>query len=101
MPLTSPIAATAAYRASAGQASPAAAGAAGEGGFAQALSRAAENTIETMHAADQAAEAGIMGNASATEVVMAVARAELALQTTVAIRDRVVQAYQDVMRMPI
>jgi flagellar hook-basal body complex protein FliE len=34
-------------------------------------------------------------------VVLAVARAELALQTTVAIRDRVVQAYQDVMRMPI
>jgi flagellar hook-basal body complex protein FliE len=102
MPLTSPIAATAAYRATAGQASPAAAGAGGgEGSFAQALSRAAENTIETMHAADQAAEAGIMGNASATEVVMAVARAELALQTTVAIRDRVVQAYQDVMRMPI
>jgi flagellar hook-basal body complex protein FliE len=54
-----------------------------------------------MHQADAATEAGIMGNASATEVVLAVARAELALQTTVAIRDRVVQAYQDVMRMPI
>jgi flagellar hook-basal body complex protein FliE len=34
-------------------------------------------------------------------VVSAVAKAELALQTTVAIRDRVVQAYQDIMRMPI
>ncbi|WP_343898090.1 flagellar hook-basal body complex protein FliE [Craurococcus roseus] len=28
-------------------------------------------------------------------------RAELALQTAVAVRDRVVSAYQDVMRMPI
>jgi flagellar hook-basal body complex protein FliE len=30
-----------------------------------------------------------------------VAKAELALQTTAAVRDRVVQAYQDIMRMPI
>jgi len=101
MPMTSPIAAVAAYRASAGQASPDPAAAGGAGSFADALSRATQDTVETMHAADAAAEAGIMGNASATEVVMAVARAELALQTTVAIRDRVVQAYQDVMRMPI
>jgi flagellar hook-basal body complex protein FliE len=36
-----------------------------------------------------------------TDVVLAVARAELALQTAVAVRDRVVAAYQDVMRMPI
>jgi flagellar hook-basal body complex protein FliE len=105
MPSTSPITAAAAYRATASQGSAAPGtdqGAAqGGGSFADALTRAAENTLDTMHAADRAAEAGIMGNASATEVVMAVARAELALQTTVAIRDRVVQAYQDVMRMPI
>jgi flagellar hook-basal body complex protein FliE len=34
-------------------------------------------------------------------VVTALAKAELALQTTVAVRDRVVQAYQEIMRMPI
>lgn len=101
--MTTPIAAAAAYRASAAQAAPAAAPGAEDaaGGFAAALTRAAEQTVATMHQADAMAEAGIMGNASATEVVLAVARAELALQTTVAIRDRVVQAYQDVMRMPI
>jgi flagellar hook-basal body complex protein FliE len=43
----------------------------------------------------------ISGGGNLTEVVTAVARAELALQSTVAIRDRVVQAYQDIMRMPI
>jgi flagellar hook-basal body complex protein FliE len=102
MPLNSPITAAAAYRATAAQAMPGAEpqGAAA-GGFARALNKAVEQTVETMHQADAATEAGIMGNASATEVVLAVARAELALQTTVAIRDRVVQAYQDVMRMPI
>ncbi len=36
-----------------------------------------------------------------TEVAIAVSRAELALQSAVAVRDKVVQAYQDVMRMPI
>ncbi len=106
MPLTSPVAAAAAYRATTSQApstqGPSTQGAqAGGGSFADALTRAAEGTVETMHQADAAAEAGIMGTASATDVVLAVSRAELALQTTVAIRDRVVQAYQDVMRMPI
>jgi flagellar hook-basal body complex protein FliE len=101
MPLTSPIAAAAAYRATATQGSPALPQAGGQGSFADQLTRAVEQTVDTMHQADRASEAGIMGNASATEVVLAVARAELALQTTVAIRDRVVQAYQDVMRMPI
>jgi flagellar hook-basal body complex protein FliE len=36
-----------------------------------------------------------------TDVVIAVGRAEVALQTAVAVRDRVVSAYQDIMRMPI
>jgi flagellar hook-basal body complex protein FliE len=98
--LNSPITAAAAYRATA-QATPAAGGEAAGGGVAAALQQAAQQTVDTMHQADAASEAGIMGTASATEVVLAVARAELALQTTVAIRDRVVQAYQDVMRMPI
>jgi flagellar hook-basal body complex protein FliE len=99
MSLNSPITAAAAYRATA-QAGAAPAAEAG-GGFAAALQQAAQQTVDTMHQADAASEAGIMGTASATDVVLAVARAELALQTTVAIRDRVVQAYQDVMRMPI
>ena len=34
-------------------------------------------------------------------LVVAVGRAELTLQTAVAVRDRVVAAYQEVMRMPI
>jgi len=38
---------------------------------------------------------------NARRVVSAIARAELALQTTMAVRDRFVQAYQDIMRMPI
>jgi flagellar hook-basal body complex protein FliE len=36
-----------------------------------------------------------------TDVVTALARAELTLQTVTAVRDRVVQAYQDIIKMPI
>jgi len=41
------------------------------------------------------------GGADLTQVVTAVSRAELALQTTVAVRDRVLQAYQDIIKMSI
>ena len=44
---------------------------------------------------------GLMGEGSVTDLVVAVGRAELTLQTAVAVRDRVVAAYQEVMRMPI
>lgn len=100
MPISSPIAAAAAYRASASPAQPQAP-ASGGTSFGDVLTQAVQDATGTMHAADAATEAAINGTGNVTEVVLAVARAELALQTTVAIRDRVVQAYQDVMRMPI
>ncbi|MFQ3622204.1 MAG: flagellar hook-basal body complex protein FliE [Acetobacteraceae bacterium] len=71
------------------------------GSFGQALQDAMSGTIRTAKEADRLATSAIAGEADVTAVVTAVARAELALQTTVAIRDRVIQAYQDVMRMPI
>jgi len=74
---------------------------AGEGGFGALLERAVAGTIDAARASDRAAMEAISGSGDVTAVVTAIARAELALQTTVAIRDRVIQAYQDVMRMPI
>ena len=41
------------------------------------------------------------GKADLTSVITAVTNAELTLQTVVAVRDKVIQAYQDIMRMPI
>jgi flagellar hook-basal body complex protein FliE len=71
------------------------------GGFGAALQRAVEGVVEVGRSADVAATAALTGQGSVTDVVLAVSRAELALQTAVAVRDRVVAAYQDVMRMPI
>lgn len=79
-----------------------AAGASGSGsGFGALLERAVAGTVDAAKGADRAAIDAISGGGDVTSVVTAVARAELALQTAVAIRDRVIQAYQDVMRMPI
>lgn len=73
----------------------------GGAGFGAALSRAMEQAVEVGREADAATTRALTGQGSVTDVVLAVGRAELTLQTAVAVRDRVVAAYQDVMRMPI
>ena len=71
------------------------------GGFGDAMQRAVAGVVDTARGAEAQSMQAIAGHADITEVVTAVSKAELALQTTMAIRDRVVQAYQDIMRMPI
>ena len=69
--------------------------------FGAALQKALAGVVDAGHAADTQAKIAITEGGNLTEVVSAIARAELALQTTMAVRDRFVQAYQDIMRMPI
>ena len=77
-------------------------GAAAEpGGFGGALSRAMQGMVEAGRAADTQTLGAIAGTGNVTDTVTAVARAELTLQAATAVRDRVVQAYQEIMRMPI
>ncbi len=71
------------------------------GGFGATLEQALQGVVQSGHAADAAAAKGISGEGNLTQVVMAVSKAQLALQSTTAIRDRVVQAYQDIMKMSI
>jgi len=93
----SPAAAAAAYRAASGAAP------AGEasGGFGGLVKRALEQGVALGHQAEATSGAAMLGQGGVTEAVLAISRAELALQATVAVRDRLVAAYQDVMRMPI
>lgn len=70
-------------------------------GFGAALGRAMQGVVQAGHEADAQSLRAIAGAGNLTEVATAVSRAELALQGAVAIRDKMVQAYQDVMRMPI
>ena len=97
-----PAQVAAAYRTGgAAETAAAAAAATGGGGFGAALQRAVEGAVEAGHAADAGGVRALSGQGGVSDVVLAVSRAELALQTAVAVRDRVVSAYQDVMRMPI
>ncbi|MCA3322578.1 MAG: flagellar hook-basal body complex protein FliE [Roseomonas sp.] len=102
LPLT-PGGAAAAYRANmaAPSAAVAATGAGETASFGETLSRAVQNAVTTSREAEAASARGLMGQGSVTDLVVAVGRAELTLQTAVAVRDRVVAAYQEVMRMPI
>ncbi len=88
--------AAAAYRAIQG-----AAEGASEGGFGAALQRAVQGVVNSQRGADTASTQALQGQGSVTDVVLAVSRAELALQTATTLRDKMVSAYQDVMRLPI
>lgn len=70
-------------------------------GFGGALERAMQGVVDAGHGAEKQAVQALAGGGDLTQVVTAVSKAELALQTATALRDRVVSAYQDIMRMPI
>jgi flagellar hook-basal body complex protein FliE len=52
-------------------------------------------------AANEAVEHMLKGTGDVHEAMIALQRAELTLQLTVHVRNKLVQAYQDIMRMPI
>ncbi len=105
-----PAAAAAAYQAAAsitsasaasGAGGIASANVAGAGSFSDFLSGALQDSIANVRAGEQAAQAAVTGKANIVDVVNAVNSAELSLNTVVAVRDKVVQAYQSIMNMPI
>jgi flagellar hook-basal body complex protein FliE len=51
--------------------------------------------------ADVKSVQAMSGNGSLTDVVMAVSKAEMALDASVAVRDKVISAYQEIMRMSV
>lgn len=69
--------------------------------FGDAMKRIATQSIETMRGGETATAKAVAGTATLPEVVGAITAAEVTLQTVVAVRDRVMSAYQEIMRMPI
>jgi flagellar hook-basal body complex protein FliE len=74
---------------------------AGAEGFAQLLQGAMGNAADKGRAAEQASFAAATGKNDLVDVVTAVTESEAALETLVAVRDRVIAAYEEIMRMPI
>lgn len=67
----------------------------------EAVNAFAADFFETMRASEETVKAGLAGRADAHSVVEALAQTELAVQTAVAVRDKVVEAYQEILRMPV
>lgn len=72
-----------------------------DGEFASLVRSAIEQAQVIGGTAEKATLAGVTGAADLSQVVTAVAEAEVALQTVVSIRDKVLEAYKDITRMPI
>lgn len=71
------------------------------GDFGSVLSEIAGDAMNTVRAGEAAAIQGIGGSMGLQEVVSAIMSAEQTLQTAIAIRDKVVSAYQEISRMAI
>lgn len=69
--------------------------------FGDLVKKAATDSLDTLHAGEKASADAVLGNADLTDVVQAVTAAELTLQTITALRDRLLTAYQEIMRLPI
>jgi flagellar hook-basal body complex protein FliE len=76
-------------------------GAAPQSDFAQTLATMAADAISTLKTGETTAMAGMQGKAPLQQVVQAVMQADQALRTVVAVRDKVVGAYQEISRMQI
>lgn len=62
---------------------------------------AIKSFVETMRAAETTSVAGMIGKADPQSVVTALASAEIAVQSAASVRDKVVESYQEILRMPI
>jgi flagellar hook-basal body complex protein FliE len=69
--------------------------------FASFFRDVARETASTIQDGERASIQGMQGALDAQAVVEAVAAAELTVQTVTAVRDRVIEAYQELIRMPI
>ena len=66
-----------------------------------ALANAAEDFALQMSQVDAASTGAMTGSVETQQLVQTIAESELAMETVVAIRDKVVEAYQEILRMPV
>jgi len=76
-------------------------GNAGASSFGSMLKDALGSVMEAGRKSDAQGMALASGKANVVDVVTAVAETEVAVETLVSVRDRVIQAYEEIMKMPI
>ena len=106
--MASPLAAASAYANVARIADPSAAlagalggGAKSETSFTSVLKEAMDAVQETGRKSDTQTRAMANGKSNMVDVVTAVAETEVAIDAVVAVRDKVIAAYEEIMKMPI
>lgn len=92
-----------AYGAATGGAAGNAAGTAASGGsaFGALVERMVDQTSNGLAAAEVASAGAVAGRADLVDVVTAVSNAEMVLETVTTVRDRMISAYQEIMRMQL
>ena len=65
------------------------------------LTKVMSDTVGQSRAAEAAMSAQVQGKAELIDVVTAISSAEASLETVLAVRDQVIAAYQEILRMPI
>ena len=73
----------------------------GSAGFGNMLNKAVSAASGAGQTVETAMTQAATGRSDLVDVVTAVAAAEATLETVVAVRDQVIKAYQDILRMPI
>lgn len=96
-----PLSAARAYQATARANQAAAGGGAEAVDFGSLVQEAIRQASQSAGAAESQAAAVAAGRGDIVEVVTAIAAAETQLQTVMAVRDQVISAYQEILRMPI
>lgn len=70
-------------------------------GFSEMLQNVMGDAVQQTRAAETQMSMGVQGQGQLIDVVTAVSSAEASLETVMAVRDQVIAAYQEIMRMPI
>ena len=71
------------------------------GGAGESFAQAAQDFASTLKESENTAKAAMTGDADPHALVQALAETQLAVETAVTVRDRVVEAYQEILRMPV
>lgn len=71
------------------------------GGLGDAFSQLISSADDSARSANVAVDRMLDGTGEVHDAMIALQRAELTLQLTVQVRNKLVQAYQDIMRMPV
>ncbi len=75
--------------------------AAGGSSFGDMVQSAITDAVSTSHNAEKQMAAQVQGKAQLLDVATAVSSAQQSLETVIAVRDQVISAYQEIMRMAI